>query len=137
MMSVSHEKRLLQLAICIACFVPLSAGGYGLLTGAAWLDGGGINLDSHFRYLSGLLFGIGLAFLQAVPRIEQHRQRMQLLTLIVFIGGLARLYGATTMGLPDQQMTLAIGMELIITPLLCIWQARVAYRYRLAAIAPP
>jgi hypothetical protein len=47
----------------------------------------------------------------------------------VFIGGLARLGAALTIATPSIPMQLAIGMELIVTPLLCVWQTRIAKVY--------
>jgi hypothetical protein len=77
------------------------------------------------RYLSGLLFAIGLTFWMSVPDIERHQARFRLLAAIVFAGGLARLAGLLH-GTPDLPMQLALVMELLVTPLLCLWQARVA-----------
>src|SRR5206468_7000353 len=65
------EKRLLQGVVVLGCVVPLLGGGYGVLRGLAMIGiSGGVGADSHFRYLSGLLLGIGFGFLSTVPRIE-------------------------------------------------------------------
>ncbi len=45
------------------------------------------DLDSHFRYLSGLLLAIGIGFASTVPRIEAQGGRFWLLTGIVMVGG--------------------------------------------------
>ena len=86
------------------------------------------DLDSHFRYLSGLLLGIGLAFWSTIPGIERKGRMFQLLTAIVFIGGLARLYGVLIDGWPGAPMIGGLAMELVVTPLLCLWQALLARR---------
>jgi Domain of unknown function (DUF4345) len=83
-------------------------------------------MDSHYSYLSGLLMGIGLGFLTTVPGIETKTNRFQLLTAIVFLGGLGRLYSLIAVGLPDRMMLLGLAMELIVTPLLALWQNAVA-----------
>ncbi len=129
MPSLSHEKKLLQVIMALACLVPLSAGLSGLLRGADFLGGGSIDLDSHFRYLSGLLLGIGLGFLSAISRIEHHTLRIRLLTTIVVIGGIGRLLGFFITGLSTPAMLAALGMELLVTPLLCLWQSHVAKKY--------
>jgi hypothetical protein len=71
------EKRLLQAATVLASVVPLSMGVWSVLRSAAVLKGVepplAIDLDSHFRYLSGLLLGIGLVFLACLRNIERHR----------------------------------------------------------------
>ena len=127
-----NERRCLQIAVAIAALVPISAGFAGAAFGISftnWLDDttfSGRALDSHFRYLSGLLFGIGVAFLTTAPEIEKHSQRFSLLTLIVFVGGLARLSAAFVSGSPHRGMLFALVMELVITPSLWLWQRRLA-----------
>lgn len=77
-------------------------------------------------YLSGLLLAIGLIFLASVPRIENHRDRFLLLGVIVFIGGLARLYEGLLTGFGTWPMQAALVMELVVTPLIVYWQSRIA-----------
>ncbi|HEX4180331.1 MAG TPA: DUF4345 domain-containing protein [Caulobacteraceae bacterium] len=126
------EKRLLQISVAVAGVVPVGAGGAGALLGPAMLHQmGDAALDSHFRYLSGLLLGIGLAFWSAIPNIERHGARFGLLTLIVAIGGLCRAIGALIMGPPGMAMSLALVMELVVTPALYLWRERVG---RIAAV---
>ena len=125
------ERRLLQLAIALGGFVPVGAGLDGGLLGSGMLgQGSGTDpaLDSHVRYLSGLLLGIGLAFWQAIPTIETRTARVRLLTAIVALGGLMRLIGILLVGAPGGSMLFGLGMELVVTPLLCLWQGRVARR---------
>ena len=133
-MAPSTERRLLQAAILLACLVPLLAGGAGVATGPAMLKGidagsASADLDSHFRYLSGLLLGIGLGFLYCVPAIETRTGIFRALGLIVLIGGLARLYSALTVGIPGPGHVFGLAMELGTVPALVLWQARVARRF--------
>jgi hypothetical protein len=122
-------RRGLQVAIALAGLVPVAAGLAGVLSGPAMLDSAGTaSLDSHYRYLSGLLLAIGLVFWASIPRIEQHTGRVRLLTLVVFVGGLGRLVGALELGWPPLPMLGAFAMELVVTPLLCLWQAGIAER---------
>ncbi len=127
---VERERRLLQRVVAIAGLVPVGGGLYGVLFGAG-LTGDALPVtgDSHYRYLSGLLLGIGLMFWSTVPSIEGKRGRFQLLTLIVVVGGLGRLAGLGLVGLPAPSMLLAIGMELVVTPVVCLWQMRVCGLY--------
>ena len=124
------ERRLLQLAAALACTVPLLAGGVGMIEGPPFLrgveDGGPVDLDSHFRYLSGLLFGMGIAFASCIPAIERKTARFRLLALIVFVGGLGRLFGLVSSGAPGTGHLFGLVMELVTVPLLVLWQARVA-----------
>jgi hypothetical protein len=93
--------------------------------------------DSHYRYLSGLLLGIGLLFWSAIPGIERNTGRFQLLTLIVVVGGLARLGGLLITGLPALTMVAALVMELVVTPLICLWQLRVSRQNPILTPAQP
>ena len=120
------EKRLLQLAILVGGFVPVSAGLDGALRGTRFLGAWpGPGADSHFRYMSGLLLGIGLIMWGCIPTIERRATIVRTITAIVVLGGLARLYGWITAGDPGK-IRWALGMELIVTPLLCLWQTRIA-----------
>ncbi|HEX3993771.1 MAG TPA: DUF4345 domain-containing protein [Acetobacteraceae bacterium] len=125
------EKRALQFVVAIGSLVPISAGSAGILLGPRLVGSAGIaagDLDSHFRYLSGLLLGIGIGFLSTIPRIETHGGRFRLLTGIVVVGGIGRLVSLLAAGPPSSAMMAALGMELLVTPGLAIWQSRVAHR---------
>lgn len=126
-MNASTERRCLQVAVAVAGCVPVFAGAAGVLLGPHMTnDTASLGLDSHMRYLSGLLLGIGLVFWWNIPRIERAGALFRVLTLIVFIGGLARLFGMVTQGVPPGAMLFGLAMELGVTPALCWWQARVA-----------
>jgi hypothetical protein len=128
---IVSERRFLQIVVLAGACVPVSAGLLGMIKGAGMVPhevAGGISLDSHVRYLSGILFAIGLAFWASVPKIETHGARFILLGALVFIGGLGRLLGLAH-AIPDAPMQLALVMELMVTPLLCLWQNRVARQH--------
>jgi hypothetical protein len=127
-----RERRLLQRAVALAGVVPVSAGLFGVLFGAALTGDGGLSAsgDSHYRYLSGLLLGIGLLFWSSIPAIETRTGRFQCLTLVVVAGGLARLAGLALIGMPSLTTLGALVMELGVTPALCLWQGRVASLHR-------
>jgi hypothetical protein len=101
-----------------------------VLRGAAFIKGVGggapIDLDSHFRYLSGLLLGLGLAFAWCIPAIERRTLLFRALGLIAVLGGLARLLGLVLGGVPSAGHVFGLAMELGVVPLLLLWQARVA-----------
>jgi hypothetical protein len=126
------ERNAFRIVVALAALVPVAGGTLGILFGAPAFshDGGAldVSLDSHVRYLSGLLLGIGLAFWTSLKIPEAHATRYRILTAIVVIGGLARLGGMAFKGQPDLPITLALVMELGVTPLLCLWQARLARR---------
>ena len=117
----------LQIAVGVFGCVPVFAGLAGVILGPVMTqDGGSLSLDSHVRYLSGLLLGIGLVFWWQIPRIERATTLFRVLTLIVFLGGLARLLGVILQGVPPGPMLFGLAMELSVTPALCLWQSLLA-----------
>jgi hypothetical protein len=88
--------------------------------------GTSITLDSHYRYLSGLLLGVGLGFWRTIPDIEREGRHFRLLAAIVVAGGLGRLWSLHAVGVPDGSMLFGLLMELAVTPLLAFWQYQVA-----------
>lgn len=84
------------------------------------------DLDSHFRYLSGLLFATGIGFATCIPGIELKTARFRLLAFLVFVGGLGRLHSLASVGMPGGGHMFGLAMELVAVPLLVLWQARVA-----------
>jgi hypothetical protein len=130
MASLQRERRTLQQVVAVAALVPVLAGLTGVLFGHGITgdQNPSVSADSHFRFLSGLLLGIGLCFWSTVPGIEEKTTFFRFLTLIVVLGGLARLLGLWITGIPSLFMLLALAMELAVTPALCLWQTRIANR---------
>ena len=130
-MTLRRERTLLQAVVALTCFVPLSAWLAGFIGGAAWLlPTPATDMDSHFRYLSGLFLGLAIGFVSCIPGIERKGGRFRLLGLMVVVGGFARLWSMIATGAPSASHLTGLGIELIVVPLLLGWQARVAERYR-------
>ena len=126
------EKRLLQAIVAVACLVPLITGGWSILRGPGFLGHPPVvpvDLDSHFRYISGIFFAVGIAFASCVPRIEIKRARFRLLGALVIMGGLSRMMSLIAVGTPSKGHLLAFAMELGVVPLLMLWQAAFARRW--------
>lgn len=125
------ERRLFQILVLLASIVPIAAGTAGVLIGPGMLHGvanASPDLESHFRYLSGLLLGIGLAFAACVADLDRRAQLYRALSLIVVLGGLGRLLAAMENGRPTGANQFAFFMELIIVPLLLLWFRRIDRR---------
>ena len=129
-MKAETERRLLQAATALACLVPLSMGVTSVIGSASVLKGVSdplpIDLDSHFRYLSGLLLGTGLVFLACLRDIERRRPVFLALGAIILVGGLARLLSVFELGWPGPGHRFGLVMELVVVPLIVLWQGRVA-----------
>ena len=59
-------------------------------------------------------------------RAAHRREGWLLQVLSLVLGGLGRLVGLWLTGVPSLTMLAALGMELGVTPLLCLWQTRIA-----------
>ncbi|HEX8443370.1 MAG TPA: DUF4345 domain-containing protein [Allosphingosinicella sp.] len=136
-MAPETEKKLLQGATALACLVPLSMGLQSVVESASVLRGVRepipIDLDSHFRYLSGLLLGAGLVFLACLPRIERRRPVFLALGAIILVGGLSRLLSLVQNGWPSDGHRFGLVMELAVVPAIVLWQSRVARRFEARA----
>jgi Domain of unknown function (DUF4345) len=117
-----NERRALQIAVALAGLVPVAAGAAGALDPHLV----GLGTDTHGAYLSGLLLGIGLAYWSLIPAIEGQSRSFTLLSAIVVLGGLARLAMAFRLSSWGPQALLPLAMELGVTPLLWLWQSRIA-----------
>jgi hypothetical protein len=115
-------RRALQAAVAVAAIVPVTAGAVGV-----WDPNFvGLGAGTYGAYLSGLLLGIGLAFWSLIPSIERQGRSFCLLTAIVALGGLARLALALRLAAWGLPVLLPLIMELGVTPLLWLWQRRLA-----------
>ena len=121
------SRRSLQAVVAILSFVPIGAGAAGVIAGpdfvASTVD---VSLDSHFRYLSGVFLALGLVFLSTVPRIERRTARFRLAAALVVCGGLARLLSLVTYGTPAVPHIAGLALELLVVPILVLWQWYVA-----------
>lgn len=134
-MTLAVERRLLQAVVALACLVPLSVGGQSVLHGPGFLGHPPVipnDLDSHFRYISGIFLGVGIAFASCVPRIEATGPRFRLLGALVVAGGLSRVVSLIAVGPPSPGHLFGFAMELGAVPLLMLWQAAFARRWRAA-----
>lgn len=125
------ERVAFQAAVAVGACVPVFGGLAGVLFGACAFDADGCRqldpfLQSHTRYLSGLLLAIGLAFWTTLPAPETRTGTYRLLTAIVVAAGLARLYGVLVGDPAHAAVLWTLAMELVVTPALWLWQARIA-----------
>ena len=120
---VTAQRNALRLCVGLAAIVPVAGGLSGALQSLGGVSGWSAD---HYRYLSGLLLAIGLGFWSTIPNIERQASRFRLLTGLVVIGGLCRLLGVALGDPLTLAVTAALAMELVATPLLCVWQGQVS-----------
>lgn len=132
------ERLALQISVALAGLAPVAGGMSVAIWGAGALGEPATGaLDSHLRFLSGLLAAIGIAYWTTIPDIEKAGARFQLLTLIIVAGGFARAVGMLLAGPPGPVMSTALGLELIVAPALFLWQSRIQRLAELRAALTP
>ena len=121
------ERKLLQIALALA---GLLVGGFGLagvFFGATFTEfSGNVVVDSYIRFLKGMLLAIGLIYWSSIPQIERQTERISLVTLILVLGAIPRLMAVIGHGVPTIGILVSLAGELIVAPLLWLWQRHVA-----------
>jgi hypothetical protein len=126
------EKRLLQAVMAIVLLLPASAVIPSIVGGPSFLGDPPVvpkDLDSHFRYLSGIFLALLLLFASTIPAIERQGTRVRLLAAMVVVGGLCRALSWASVGAPSLGHKLGLVVELAVVPLIILWQARLARRF--------
>jgi hypothetical protein len=128
-MSPEAERRLLRGLMVLVGVVPILAGAFAVATGTDGVlgdDGASTNVDSEFRYFASFYVAFGAAALYLAPRVERETKAVRALALVLFAGGVARGIGWASTDRPDDQLLVLLCLELLIPPLLVVWQRRVA-----------
>jgi hypothetical protein len=127
--NAAGEKRALQAVVAVLALIPTLTGSAGILLGPDFLrldPPWPADLDSHFRFLSGVFLGVGIGFYSCIPRIEGKTGRFRLFAALTIAGGVARLWSLVMAGAPSAGHLTGLAMELLVVPLLVLWQARLA-----------
>jgi Domain of unknown function (DUF4345) len=122
-------KAALQVVVAVLAATPVLVGMEGIISGPEFLHvvpPWPVDLDSHFRFLCGLLLAIGIAWYSCIPGIETKAERFRLLAACTFSGGLARLVSLLLVGSPSRGHIAGLCIELLAVPALVWWQRRVA-----------
>jgi hypothetical protein len=121
------ERRLLQIAFALAGLVLIVFGLAGVFFGANFADlSGSVEMDSYFRFLKGMLLGIGLIYWSSIPDIARHSERISVVTFILVLGAVPRLIAVIGHGVPTIGILISLAGELIFAPLLWLWHQHVA-----------
>jgi Domain of unknown function (DUF4345) len=121
------ERKLLQIAFACAGLTLVGFGAAGVFFGANFMDlTGNVVMDSYVRFLKGMLLAIGLIYWSSIPDIERHGERISVVTFILVLGAVPRLMAVIGHGVPTIGILIGLGGELIVAPLLWLWQRHVA-----------
>jgi Domain of unknown function (DUF4345) len=122
-------RKSLQIMLLILSVIPLFFGLTGVMFGTGrFLDAAAVvvpQLDNQFRYLSGIYLLVSFLIWWMVPTIERHGTLLRIITVALFLGGLARAVSWATIGQPPVFQIGAMILELS-APLFAIWQSKVA-----------
>jgi hypothetical protein len=67
---------------------------------------------------------MGILLLRSLPTIDRDGSDLRRVALLIFIGGLGRLWGLIAVGL-EVRAVVATFAELFVLPLICLWQHQV------------
>jgi Domain of unknown function (DUF4345) len=126
-------RKSLQITLLILSLIPLFFGLTGVLFGSGrFLSADAIvpQLDNQFRYLSGIYLLVSFLIWWMVPTIERHGTLIRLVTLALFLGGVARAVSWAAVGQPPVFQIAAMILEMA-APLFALWQSRVARDHQL------
>jgi len=130
-MTARAEKRAWQAILLIVLVLPFTAAIAGVVGGPRFLGHPPVvptDLDSHFRYVSGIFLAMLVGYVSCVPAMETKTARLRLLGALTVAGGLARLGSLLTVGVPSTGHQVGLVIELGIAPAMLLWQARIARR---------
>jgi hypothetical protein len=83
-------------------------------------------LDSNYRFFAAMWLAVGVALLSVVPRVREATTVLRFVSAAVFVGGLARIASWLAVGQPHALMLVLLAIELIVPPVLVLWQRRLA-----------
>ena len=130
-MTPRAELRLAQGVLAAVLLLPLSAAIAGVVLGPRFLGRIPVvptDMDSHVRYLSGVLLGMLIAYASCIPALERRGDRLTMLVAITIVGGCARLASLLAVGVPSAGHLAGLGIELGVAPAMWLWQRRLAQR---------
>lgn len=130
-------RRTLQITMVTLAFVPFMLGVMIFLNGASWFlppDQVFPEIDSHLRFNSVWFMFFFFITIWIVRNLDTAGPVMMIVYGSMGLGGIARLYSMSQLGLPDPAMVIAACVELA-TPLFILWHRAVVGRPQDAALA--
>ena len=125
------EKRAWQVVLTLVLILPFTAAIAGVAGGPKFLGHPPViptDLDSHFRYVSGIFLAMLVFYASCIPAMERKAARLRLLGGLTIAGGLARLVSLAAVGVPSIGHQVGLAIELGIAPAMILWHARIVRR---------
>ena len=109
--------------------IPVAAGLASVIFGSEIVRDGGAsnpNVESELRYYAVFYVGFGLYLWSLAPEIARRGRELRWAAAVLFCGGLARVVGVLVDGWPEADYVVLMGVELVLPPVLVLWQRRIA-----------
>lgn len=120
-------KRALQMSMLTAATIPLVLGIVNLVSGAGRfvpVEQINANLDNQLRFYAVWFTAVFFLTIWCVRNLEIAGPVMQIMFVVMALGGVARLYSMNVVGLPDPPMLIATFIEIAVL-LFIPWHAYV------------
>lgn len=129
-----------KIAVYMLALLPIVTGLMDILVGvSAWqtigvalteTGFGDSVLDNQVRFLGVVWVSFGCLIIICLSDIDKYKNLLRGTFLVVFIGGIARLYSLFNVGLPESAIgqnfiVFALTIELVLMPFLLYWQSKV------------
>jgi hypothetical protein len=121
--------RSLRAVLTVGGAIVVATGIFGLATGAGGIPGDNVasaSVESELRFLYVFWIAYGLALIRVAPRAVTETWAVRALALILFVAGVGRAVAWLDVGRPDGLFIALMAVELVVPPLLVVWQARLA-----------
>lgn len=123
------SARLLSGVLYVGGAVPIVTGVFAVLTGAEGMPGqneASASVESELRFFAVFWIAFGAAVVWAAPRVARETSLVRALMAVLFLGGLARAIAWAAEGRPHGLFIALMAIELVLPPVIVLWQSRVA-----------
>jgi uncharacterized protein DUF4345 len=126
---MTASRKYLQRTLVALAAIPIATGALSLLLGSAVIPDAGstaASVESELRFYSVWYLGAGVFLASLAPRIEQRGRELQAVCGLLVLGAVGRLLAIASSGRPHPLFVALLVVELVLPPVLVLWQARVA-----------
>ena len=129
--SEPRGARALSALLVVGGAVPIATGAFAVLTGAGGMPGqneASASVESELRFFAVFWIAYGAALIWTAPRAARETTLVRALMAVLFVGGIARAIAWAAEGRPHGLFIVLMAIELVMPPVVVLWQDRVAQR---------
>jgi hypothetical protein len=123
------SRRNLQRTIVGFAVVAIVTGTLTVFFGTAVIPRGGsatASVESELRFYGAWYLGAGLFLASLARRIEHRAFELRMVSLLLVLGGVGRILAIADAGWPHPLFIVLLALELLLPPVLVVWQWRVS-----------